>query len=773
MEVFERKIPNRPLVPPSFAGAASMMSACAAVMEASWQGYARSGRLTAPGWVAAAVCALTALAAACALLPREGTGRGGRFARYAFWACACGALGAALAAVHVARLEASRIAVTSSPVSAFTYRTTGDADNGQYGAGCTAEVIGGDGARVAQVRLETEEGYASGTSLELVGRVSPLDGSEWSRSLLMAGSVGRVKAVRVVAEEEGPAGPLDMLRRAALDRIEPSSAESRALLAGIVCGRTTELDGTRSDEAFSKTGLTHLVAVSGSHLALIGSIAGAALKRAPMSPGARGAVLVSMMAAYAVFTGAEPSAARSCAMVAASSAAGACGRRSHAVSGLAIACMALVAVQPGTVFGLGFQLSAASVLFILLFSGYGASLLNRMGLPRGLSSALSMTLSAQAATLPLTLPLFGQLPLVSPVANLVAGPLMTGLLVTGLVLVPLAVAFPPASCALAIPDMLARCSIFAARLFAGVPFSSIPVEAPAWLAAAVYTAAALVFAWWPSPGPRLMRAAAVIAVGIPAAWIARCELFAAPSITVLDVGQADGILVRDGHSSLLVDAGVDGEVVRALGRAGAYSLDAVAITHWDRDHWGGLPDILASMEVSRVFVAEGAARNIPDELPDPMPQITEVSLGDTLDVGGFTLECVWPEGPVEGEENADSLVLKAVWDESGASALLTGDTESAEADEYASRAGDIVALKVGHHGSRASLDSGMLSVLQPEVCIASAGEGNPYGHPTGECIEAAEASGAAFLSTMDSGDVTLSPSDGGFSVSCSRGAGLE
>ncbi|MFR2950296.1 MAG: MBL fold metallo-hydrolase [Collinsella intestinalis] len=105
--------------------------------------------------------------------------------------------------------------------------------------------------------------------------------------------------------------------------------------------------------------------------------------------------------------------------------------------------------------------------------------------------------------------------------------------------------------------------------------------------------------------------------------------FAPPEVIVLDIGQGDAILIRDGPSTLLVDAGI-GEATRtALARNHVFGLDGVVVTHWDKDHWGGLPDVLESVRVDRLYVADGAADHIPAELSDG-PAVSELREGDAV-----------------------------------------------------------------------------------------------------------------------------------------------
>ena len=128
-------------------------------------------------------------------------------------------------------------------------------------------------------------------------------------------------------------------------------------------------------------------------------------------------------------------------------------------------------------------------------------------------------------------------------------------------------------------------------------------------------------------------------------------------------------------------------------------------------------------------------------------------------VGSFACDVVWPDSRVEGDENADSVVLRISYagEKGRLRALLTGDTECDELAEYVKEVGDVDVLKLGHHGSRVSVSDEALDLLLPELCVASAGEGNSYGHPDPACVRTVEASGSMFLCTKDVGDVHVSP----------------
>lgn len=767
-------VPARPYLPPSAAGAAGMAISCACSLELAWRMRSPDGWGICEQyvfWWLAAVAGVVLCVAAVARLAARGNGRGmcarwfagglmvGFMAGFC-WACSW--------TVQARRLcDASQSNVLLSFV--------GDATSSAFGYSASADVLSlQTGAKVARVRCTMSSEPRAASSVRAVFRMKPLGQDEWGRSRFMKGECA---SLQVVHSDQAVASRSDIvarLRAALLRSVDPGRDESRALVAGVVCGRTTELNQTEANAAFSTCGLTHLVAVSGSHLAYISVLLQAILIRTRAPRRLRFLCILICMGVYVVFSGGAPSAVRSVVMVSLSMGAMSLGRRGHPLSGWSLAAMVLLAVNPGIVFDLGFQLSAMSVLFILLFCDYVAYALTCLRVPSIVREPLAMTLVAQWATLPLTLPTFGTFSVVSPLANLVVGPLMTALLAVGLVSVPLSALTPLGQLALWPATALSRASIFCARVCAQVPYASVNVLASGALLAIPYLCAVLLYVFWPAV--RAVRLSAFAVGGFIAGciWIVRWGCFAPPSVTVMDVGQGDSILIRDGASTLLVDAGIDEATAEALARNHVFRLDGAVVTHWDRDHWGGLPSVLDGVPVSNLIVARGAAANAPKEVAgEDTLGIEEMAAGDRIQVGGFVCTAVWPDCMVGGEENGDSLCLLVEYEQGARhmSMLLTGDVECEEASEFAGVVGDIDVLKLGHHGSKVSVSDEVMDVLKPEVSIASAGEGNRYGHPTEACIEIVERSGSRFVCTKDVGDVVVAPGVDGAEVTCVHSSG--
>lgn len=767
----------RPYVPPSAAGAGAMCLASAVMLHSGWLARESTSWVS---WVAVASCvALGGAALGCSLLLH-------RFRIGLRWFAGGLAVGCLACTAWLNGWHSCKRAIEERPVSSWWLVVASEPAMGPYGYSVTLELRETpDSPALARVRATTRQPLDLGACMRAVGRFEELDDSDWARSRFMKGEVASMRIVSVLEREQLRTSCIESVKSLVVHAICPERDDARALLVATICGRTTELATSEAYESFRACGLTHLVAVSGGHLAYIAALMEAGLQHLRLGCVRQRVILLIVLSAYVMFTGASPSAVRSVSMVGAASLAVLGRRRAHGLSGLAVAVMILVAANPGVVFDVGFQLSAVSVLFMLVFARYGAGALESAHVPARIAEPLSLTLVAQWATLPITMPLFGEVSLVAPLANLIVGPVMTALLVTGLAgsgLAALAsgaaVALPLAEgvCAslsdalLGAPVACAHASIFLAQALSEIPYGLIAVAPSWWMPCAMYAGAWALYIKWPRLRSKtLLRAACVTGCCIAVALMRWC-LFAKPSVTVLDVGQGDAILIREGSHALLVDAGVDEATRVALARNHVFHLDAVIVTHWDADHWGGLPEVLKTVPVERIYVAHGAARAAPDEVRASGVPLDELRRGDMVRVGGFDCSVVWPAGVVSGEENEESLVL-AVSYAKGASSLdvlLTGDTERDELEQYAGAVGDVDAIKMGHHGSRVSVSADALSVLKPEIAVASAGEGNAYGHPAPESIAVATDAGARFVCTIDDGDIELAPGVEGAIMRTSR-----
>lgn len=770
--------PDRPLLPPALWALIAFV------------GCARVALRLAPdaGWlVGAALVGIAALAAACGMLARTGL----RVAMSVLVALGVGVGCAGLAcAGELARQGALGSALSASPVSAWELRVETDMSEGASGWRGRASVTGG-GRDAGSVWLLADEPLSLGDELRCVGRFTPNGDDDWGASSRAQGLAGTVRVVSVLAREPagGTRGLVLRLREAVLASLDAESSDARALVAGTICGSTRAMSARGLTELFSACGVSHLVAVSGGHLVLVSAVVSALLGRTRLGVRGRAVALLSATGLFVAFCGAPVSAVRSWAMVLAAELSRLAGRRAHPLSSACVVALALAALEPGVTGQLGYLLSVTCVCGICALSGYARYVLRvlaggrtgerrrpRGRLGRALASAgssteeaLALALVSQAVTAPLTCATFGTLSFVAPLANVVLAPLFSALLVLGLAAacltgVPAAQAVALAGC-----DAVGGAVMWLVRRLAALPLACVAVEVDEGAAlVALGCCLAVLLAWWPRVSRRALAAALAVGLAVCVAWVLRWRLLAPACVRVLDVGQGDAILVTDGAASVLVDTGPGDAVVAACARNHVTHLDAVIVTHLHDDHVGGLEALLGVASVDEVLVPEGV------ELAVEGPEVGELSLGDVVRAGRFSLTVLAPDAPVGGLENEDSLVLALSYaDEGGRTleALLTGDAERDVTDPLVAEGavGDVDLLKVGHHGSEVSVSAEAAAALDPEVSVASAGEGNAYGHPDPACVEVLEAAGSRFLCTKDAGDVCVEPGADGPVVSCQRG----
>lgn len=760
----EHVMPPRPLMPWTMALCAGLCVSCSLVLNLV-------ADLLLGEWAAPVMLlmAIPVAAAACIVLARSCM----RLVRWRRWLYAA-ALGLVAGAVvsagwAIGAVRASR-ALDNRAASSLEFVVHGDPSINDGAYSYTCDAYAGE-KRLGQVRLSCDRELGVGSHVRAIGRISRFENDAYGRSRVLRGEVRKVKAVRIVSVDEGSPGPLLRLRNGLLASIAPATDPARSLIAGVVCGRSAELRAQPAGDWFSVTGTAHLIAVSGSHLAIVGFVIESALQKTRFSRGLQRGLLVLALAAYAVFTGASPSAVRACCMVAATLVANGAGRRRHGLSALFVTMAIFVMLRPTVLFEMGFQLSCASVFAILCFCPYATYALVELGVRSGVASILSVTLCSQLATLPVTIPAFGTFSLIAPIANAVIGPVISVLLASSVVLAPCSLVPLLSHGALVVPMIVARCALFFEQLFAAVPRASVSVPPDTVWVYVVPFALAVLLVWWPRPHARPMAAGLACLVLLAAIPYVYWDQFAPPSVTVLDVGQADAILIRQGGAVTLVDCGLDERVVSALVRNNVHHIDAVFVTHWDEDHWGGLPAVLEQFSVGTIAVAADALEDAPAEvLSRPGVEYRQVRRGDTVDIGSFCARVMWPFESVDGEGNEDSLVLLLSYAQGGQSLrmLLTGDAELDQEREFVQEVGDIDVLKLGHHGSKVSVDLDLLETLKPELSIASAGEGNRYGHPSDACIDTVKEAGGAFACTIEHGDITISPTAKGFAMRCQR-----
>ena len=611
-------------------------------------------------------------------------------------------------------------------------------------------------ARVTEPR-EPEGGFDERAWLARQGIHAVLRGGSW----------------RQIGTRGGIAGVGDRLR----DRVERAVGRGvggvhRALVLGVVLGEDEGLSERTRDD-FRASGLYHLLAVSGQNVMFlaVGIYGLGWLLRLPRV--ARELATVGGIGLYVLAVGWQPSVVRAGVAGALASLAWLAARPRDRWHFLALGALVLLLWAPTSILEPGFQLSFAAVAGIFVGVPRVRARLDGYPIPAWLADGLGLAAVCGLITAPIVLFHFGQAPLYTVPANVLAEPAVPLVLGLGLlagVVDPIA---PGAATALAwLAGWAAAWIELVARLVASLPSAQIGAET------ALAVALALAAVWLGlsratrrsgahRPVLAVVLGGAVV-VAIAGWWAVRpAPTWHQPTglrVTFLDVGQGDSVLLETPSARVLVDQGPpEANVAGQLARMGIRGLSALVLTHPQRDHVGGAGDVIRQLRVGAVLdpglaatgpereeaVAAARERRVP---------IHVVRAGSEFRAGGLVLRALWPPDPGGRTEdpNLNALVLVATYGETDV--LLTADAES-DVTAHLPLSG-IEVLKVAHHGSA---DPGLddeLRVLRPRIAVISCGRNNDYGHPRAETLAALAASpGIAVYRTDLDGRVVVE-SDG-------------
>ncbi len=561
------------------------------------------------------------------------------------------------------------------------------------------------------------------------------------------------------------------------------------LARGFVLGEDDRID-PQTVEDFRRSGLSHLLAVSGQNVALLALLAMPVLGALGIPLRARLVWVLALIAVYVPLTGAGPSIQRAGVMGALTVLATLSGRRASRLYGLAVAAIVTLAVEPRIAEDIGWQLSFAAVVGILLLAApLRRAIATRIG-SRGIAGALAeggaLTIAATLATAPLIAFHFGAISTTTLAANLLALPAVAPAMWLGML----------AAAAGQVPGLpVGPINVINAPLLAYIAQVAAWCGRPSWAyfevriglagllgsyAAILATAlAAHRLGRWrriearrrrrelparPRSPRRLQSALAIAAIAL-LTWAllgggggeGRAAAIDGLRVSMLDVGQGDSILLQPAAApAVLVDTGPPGDRIAAqLEDAGVDRLGALILTHDQSDHDGAEAELLASVPVARVLYAviggeplrlarEGGART------------GQIAAGSEVRSGGLRLDVIWPPPELLGDshqgEDPNQLAVVAVARWRGFSMLLTAD---AEAEAVPLDPGPIDVLKVAHHGSAdAGLDD-LLDRTHPHLALISVGAGNPFGHPTPSTLATLAQHHVPVLRTDLEGTITI------------------
>ncbi len=550
------------------------------------------------------------------------------------------------------------------------------------------------------------------------------------------------------------------------DNIFPK--DEAALMKAMIVGDKTDLSFHTKD-IFSRTGIYHIVAVSGLHIHILAFIVLFLAERIHKKYGKIFAIFFVII--YCVFTGLSVSAVRATIMFLIYIFGKLIYRESNVLNSLAVSCIFILCFQPLYLFDIGFQYSFSAVLSLAVFSKPVSKIFRkvfRQDIAEILSSAISVNFIPTSVV---WFNFFG-LPTMDIFANLIILPFLGIIVFIGFIVGIVGLfSINTASLFSGIPYIIMRIIEFIAEVFSDIPFSYISLGKPDIINILCYLSVVTVFVLflYRHIDKKVFIVFTVIVIFTNIFYIKSEYQF---KVTMLDVGQGDCFVFNYKDRCFIIDGG--GEYEEKIGEdkgvsvlypylkyMGVDYIDSVFITHPDADHIKGIIEIMDYIDLGKIYVSNKADKT---ELYEILKQkayllnieIYELCEGNELNFyNDVLIECVYPFKENTNEGNSGSLVLKINF--KNTSFLFTGDINYECEKQIISKGNNISAdvLKLAHHGSKYSSCEEFIDTVNPKLGIVSAGNFNRYGHPSKEVLNRFSHRNIDVLNTREKGAVEI------------------
>lgn len=563
-------------------------------------------------------------------------------------------------------------------------------------------------------------------------------------------------------------------------------SKAKQLISAIVCGQRIDLNSSELYDSFKNCGLAHLVAVSGAHLSLVIALLVLVLKKFKIKKWLIILIQSFFILVYLICAAIPISAIRAAVMtyIAIFSFFGK--RRPAPLNAIAICIFVLIGLNPITSVSLSFVLSASSTLGIILFSRLFEYIINCLSnkIPKFINNALALTIASGICSQLISIAFFTQIPLIAPIANIIAAPLFGLLCGMGLVSCVFASIFKDVlpiitTILINVSYFISQCMCWIVEILSKIPFACIPAKLDLYFAILISTCLAfLLYKFWDKfkyIKSIFQKKIRVFGLCVITVCSIICLISFLPSssqtqLIMLDVGQGDSIYLSSKGKNFLIDTGnQDNKLKDNFAQLGITHLDGVLITHPDDDHCGSLDVIENMIDVNNFYIAKDLLTCTDDNCKKLLKNINKIvnqesiiplNVGDKINFGEIEMNVIWPDKYKDNGGNCDSLTVIANIDLNNdgsieSRALLCGDAEKEEISQMLkyNRIPKIDIYKCGHHGSKNALEQNLADSIKPKISLISVGEKNRYGHPASSTISLLEKSGSKIYRTDKSGTI--------------------
>jgi len=531
-------------------------------------------------------------------------------------------------------------------------------------------------------------------------------------------------------------------------RAASGTGDSGALIPGMVLGDTSLQSATFKNE-MRRSGLTHLVAVSGANFAIVSTfilyLMQFIFRKIPLRLGATAVFLIAFIALVRP----SPSVLRAAAMAAVLLIAQGTHRGRDSLPALGFAIAAVVVADPWQVRDPGFALSVLATAGLLIAAPRLVEKFSTV-MPKPLAIVIATPLAATLFCAPVIVAISGQLSLMSIVANVLAAPAVAPITIVGFVAGLISPAIPSLSHLLLwCVKPLAAWVAWIASVISDYSVITFATGAKGFLIIATVLALGYFF------NRKIVITALLILIAI--SWLLKFP-GGDWQIANCDVGQGDSMVVNlGGHRAIVIDTGPDPIAEdRCLHQLGIKKIELLILTHVHADHVGGVDGALRDRTVVAQWFGNVRAG-------------TRATFAS--DRGPVTVDVLWPQGQWADEQINDpnNSSIAVVLRTPDFSLFAGGDMEPLTQAQIAPLVGRVDIYKVCHHGSRFQ-DESFTRALSPAISVISVGAGNSYGHPAPETIQSLTRLGSRVLRTDLDGAIAIRANRQRFRIRTSKGS---
>lgn len=544
------------------------------------------------------------------------------------------------------------------------------------------------------------------------------------------------------------------------------------LLTGLVFGQHgTQLPKDISD-AFQRTGLTHLLVVSGSQVALISGIVFNGLTTIGISLKRRVIIICSVNCIFYFVTGGGAAIFRAITMMMTTLGLKVLKRKTSSFHILGTTALMMLILNPLDLFNAGAQLSFLATAALIFVAPTIQDKLPK-NWPKWITTLVSVTIAPFLLTTPLLGFAFNQISVISLFSNLIMGTWIELLVVTGFFSTIVGLLIKPIAQLINYGCWIAMVGLtHCVEWMSGIPGGVIAIKTPSPLfIAGIYGLIALFSLgghYVNRTSKKKLTIALIIILGASFPGFTSSNVL---KLCVFDVGQGDSILIiTPSKKTILIDAGNarydrktqsftndSGRQIigPALNYFGINKIDLAIITHHHLDHVGGFPYIFKNYQVGTIIHNQNFKKAYQQYL-NPKKEFNRSTSWTYEFKDGVTLHILYPPHISENENN-NSLAIKLTYKK--ASFLFTGDLEKEGEAHLINRYPDLLAatiLKLGHHGSKTSSTNDFLNKVRPKIAIVSAGRHNRYKHPHPSVLKRCRYKGIDIIRTDHHGAIQMS-----------------